>query len=181
MTCALCKSEAPDVGKQSLQTDGGTFLQLHKKQPIIRHDVSWDPLKSDAGLPSLLPDCLIVFQIGRVARDAPSVRVSPPPPRLWPQTPPPLRSTATGSLLSRVSSAALSRTARRLTPTFPFFTALMSCRGDGREKHVQEGKQRRKTHRSPSRPRCWEAEMKPTPTGVLCVKAELGGMSLFFF
>lgn len=49
------------------------------------------------------------------------------------QTPPPLRSTVTGPLLSRVSSADFSRMARRLSDTCPFFTALISYTGSGRE------------------------------------------------
>lgn len=48
------------------------------------------------------------------------------------QTPPPLRSTVTGPLISRVSSAVFNRMARRLLDTCPFFTALISCR-DSRE------------------------------------------------
>lgn len=46
------------------------------------------------------------------------------------QTPPPLRSTVTGPLLSSVSSAAFSRMARRLSDTCPFFTALISYTGN---------------------------------------------------
>ena len=49
--------------------------------------------------------------------------------RSRPQTPPPLRSTVTGPLLSSVSSADFSRMARRLSDTCPFFTALISCTG----------------------------------------------------
>lgn len=49
------------------------------------------------------------------------------------QTPPPLRSTDTGSLWSRVSSAVFIRMARRLSDTCPFFTALISCGGNSRE------------------------------------------------
>lgn len=45
------------------------------------------------------------------------------------QTPPPLRSTDTGARLSSVSSADLSRMASRLSDTWPFFTALISCTG----------------------------------------------------
>lgn len=46
------------------------------------------------------------------------------------QTPPPLRSTVTGPLSSRVSSADFIRMARRLSDTWPFFTALISCTGN---------------------------------------------------
>lgn len=45
------------------------------------------------------------------------------------QTPPPLRSTDTGARLSRLSSADFRRMASRLSDTWPFFTALISCTG----------------------------------------------------
>jgi len=43
------------------------------------------------------------------------------------QTPPPLRSTVTGPRLSSVSSAVFISMASRLSDTWPFFTALISC------------------------------------------------------
>lgn len=59
------------------------------------------------------------------------------------QTPPPLRSTDTGSLWSRVSSAVFIRMARRLSDTCPFFTALISCGGNSREQSTWRVGQRR--------------------------------------
>lgn len=72
--------------------------------------------------------------------------------RSRPQTPPPLRSTVTGPLLSSVSSADFSRMARRLSDTCPFFTALISCKGNRTDADWAEGsvcRDRPSDHRQP--------------------------------
>lgn len=102
-------------------------------------------------------DCDIVIQIALFASDPPTTALHfffchyhrqrssssrflwrPPwsPPRSLAHTPPPLRSTVTGPLLSRVSSAVFIRMARRLSDTCPFFTAHISCRGKQEKREI---------------------------------------------
>ena len=151
-------SEAPDVEKQSLHWDKDGQNRLHENINLsLRHQIPFHPkkkaLRSDAGLHLIWPnssrrilDCVIVIQIALFAFETPFFLSSPPikkddqkgsPWHPWKtpraQTPPPLRSTVTGPRSSRVSSADFIRMARRLSDTWPFFTALISCTGNRAE------------------------------------------------
>lgn len=141
-------SEAPDVKTLDITDE----INRHISASIIRYRFTQNtqeclicPNSSGCML-----DCNIVIQIAPFAS---FFCVSSPPLKVggffgflfWhpTQTPPPLRSTDTGSLWSRVSSAVFIRMARRLSDTCPFFTALISCGGNRREQSTWRVGQRR--------------------------------------
>lgn len=80
---------------------------------------------------------------------------TPPPPSApaaeAAQTPPPLRSTDTGARLSSVSSADFSRMASRLSDTWPFFTALISCTGHTTHSVYSDGRHDDRKHKPTTR------------------------------